>query len=184
MRSKLLAGTALLALFLAVPAISLVSPEGETRRGPSPLDPLSASLAVCRTKADGQATRRGLFIAAARAYAQTVVAPADSVPPLLDGVASSALAVTANDAARPYFEQGLGLLDGFNHFEAVRAFRAAQVLDPDCALCFWGEAYALGPNINDPMDPAHNARALEAARIASEKAEAASEVEQALIEAI
>ncbi len=37
---------------------------------------------------------------------------------------------------------------GFNHAEAVRSFRAAQKLDPDCAMCFWGEALATGPNIN------------------------------------
>ncbi len=37
---------------------------------------------------------------------------------------------------------------GFNHAEAIRSFRAAQKLDPDCAMCFWGEALATGPNIN------------------------------------
>ena len=37
---------------------------------------------------------------------------------------------------------------GFNHAEAIRAFKAAQRLDPDCAMCFWGEALATGPNIN------------------------------------
>ena len=75
------------------------------------------------------------------------------------GAASGVMDATVNDAARPYFEQGMGLTDGFNHMEAVRAFRAAQALDPDCAMCFWGEAYALGPNINKVMDPADNPRA-------------------------
>ena len=65
---------------------------------------------------------------------------------------------------------GLGLTDGFNHMEAVRAFRAAQALDPECAMCYWGEAYALGPNINKVMDPADNPRAVEAARLALDKA--------------
>lgn len=37
---------------------------------------------------------------------------------------------------------------GFNHAEAIRSFRAAQKLDPACAMCFWGEALATGPNIN------------------------------------
>ena len=36
----------------------------------------------------------------------------------------------------------------FNHAESARSFRAAQALDPECAMCFWGEALALGPNIN------------------------------------
>ena len=51
-----------------------------------------------------------------------------------------------------YFDQGLRLAFGFNHAEARRAFRAAQQHDPDCAMCFWGEAFVLGPNINAPMD--------------------------------
>src|SRR5690606_37081466 len=136
------------------------------------------------------ATRRGLFLAAARAYAATDATTATAAggtaaaPPLIDGVASDALEVTVNDAARPYFEQGMGLVDGFNHFEAIRAFQAAQALDPDCAMCFWGEAYALGPNINDTMDPKNNARAVEAARMAAEKADGATDVEKALIEAL
>lgn len=36
----------------------------------------------------------------------------------------------------------------FNHSEAVRAFLAAQQLDEACAMCYWGEALALGPNMN------------------------------------
>ena len=36
----------------------------------------------------------------------------------------------------------------FNHAESVCSFRAAQKLDPECAMCYWGEALALGPNIN------------------------------------
>ena len=49
------------------------------------------------------------------------------------------------------FNQGLRLTYAFNHSEVQRAFRKAQKLDPDCAMCFWGEALVLGPNINLPM---------------------------------
>jgi hypothetical protein len=58
---------------------------------------------------------------------------------------------TANELAQSYFNQGLRLTYAFNHSEAQRAFRKAQKLDPDCAMCFWGEALVLGPNINLPM---------------------------------
>src|SRR6476659_3843858 len=51
----------------------------------------------------------------------------------------------------PPLWEGLGLTHAFNHSEAQRAFRKAQKLDPDCAMCFWGEALVLGPNINLPM---------------------------------
>ena len=40
----------------------------------------------------------------------------------------------------------------FNHSESVRSFKAAQRLDPNCAICFWGEALARGPNINVTSD--------------------------------
>ena len=40
----------------------------------------------------------------------------------------------------------------FNHAESARSFRAAQSLDPSCAMCYWGEALALGPNINVTSD--------------------------------
>jgi tetratricopeptide (TPR) repeat protein len=58
-------------------------------------------------------------------------------------------AITTNDPdAQRYFNQGLVIDFAFNHAESVRSFRAAQTLDPDCAMCYWGEALALGPNIN------------------------------------
>ncbi|HEX2818399.1 MAG TPA: hypothetical protein VHN39_18545, partial [Phenylobacterium sp.] len=50
-----------------------------------------------------------------------------------------------------FFDQGVNLLFGFNHAEAIRSFREAARLDPDCAICWWGVAVALGPNINLPM---------------------------------
>lgn len=64
--------------------------------------------------------------------------------------------------AQAYFDQGLRLAFAFNHAEAQRAFQAAQRLDPGCALCHWGEAWVLGPNINAPMTPEAQAPALAA----------------------
>jgi len=67
-----------------------------------------------------------------------------------------------NPTAQKYFDQGLRLLYGFNHDESERAFREAARLDPACAICWWGVAVTLGPNINLPIDPERNARAVEA----------------------
>jgi tetratricopeptide (TPR) repeat protein len=55
---------------------------------------------------------------------------------------------TADPGAQLYFDQGMIIDFAFNHAESARSFRAAQTLDPGCAMCFWGEALALGPNIN------------------------------------
>jgi len=73
-------------------------------------------------------------------------------PPLYEGLGSMTMKVTTDSKmAQAYFDQGLVLTWAFNHAEARRAFVAAQSYDPDCALCYWGEAFVLGPNINDGM---------------------------------
>jgi tetratricopeptide (TPR) repeat protein len=77
---------------------------------------------------------------------------ADSDPPLWEGLGSITYRITTtNSEAQGFFDQGLRLTYAFNHDEARRAFRKAQRLDPDCAMCVWGEALVLGPNINLPM---------------------------------
>ena len=86
--------------------------------------------------------------------------------------------------AQAYFDQGYRFAYAFNHGEAVRSFRAAQRIDPDCALCLWGEAWALGPNINYPMEADANARALDVLRAARQLGPSAGEKPAALIEAL
>ena len=69
--------------------------------------------------------------------------------PLFSGMGSFHMPITTRDTdAQRYFDQGMVLAFGFNHAESIRSFRAAQTLDSDCAMCFWGEALATGPNIN------------------------------------
>lgn len=57
-------------------------------------------------------------------------------------------------AAQQYFDQGLRLVYGFNHAEAIRSFERAAELDPTCAMCYWGIALAHGPHVNAPIDAA------------------------------
>src|SRR5215213_1138008 len=59
---------------------------------------------------------------------------------------------TKSQVAQQYFDQGLRLTYGFNHEEAIKSFKEAIRQDSTCAMCYWGVAYALGPNINLPMD--------------------------------
>ena len=86
--------------------------------------------------------------------------------------------------AQRYFDQGMILMYGFNHAEAARSFQYAQTLDPTCAMCFWGEALVLGPNINAPMADSAVAPAWAAVEQARVLAKETSEKEQALIEAV
>ena len=85
--------------------------------------------------------------------------------------------------ARSYFDQGIALTYGFNHKAAIRSFREAARLAPDCAMCWWGVALANGPNINAGMDDAANRDALAALERASELAANASATERAIIAA-
>lgn len=112
-------------------------------------------------------------------------AAATASPPLFDGLGTRSFAITtANPQAQAYFDQGLRWAYAFNHAEARRAFVEAQRQDPGCALCAWGEALVLGPNINKPMDPADNPAALAALHRAESLAGQASVKEQALIQAL
>ncbi|MCE3261114.1 MAG: Tetratricopeptide 2 repeat protein [Pseudoduganella sp.] len=70
--------------------------------------------------------------------------------PLLDGFGKATLrASSVNESARQLFAQGMAQAYGFNEAEAIRSFKAALAKDPGCAMCAWGVAWQLGPNINN-----------------------------------
>jgi tetratricopeptide (TPR) repeat protein len=104
--------------------------------------------------------------------------------PLHDDLGDHHHLVTASPDAQRYFDQGLRLVYGFNHPDAIRSFRVAQRLDPRCAMCSWGEALALGPNINVPMDSASGAAAYRAIRRALSLADGVTPRERAYIAAL
>lgn len=128
---------------------------------------------------------RQLFVAAALTLcARSAVAQSASPVPLYDNLGRHAHPISSRvSAAQAYFNQGLRLTYGFNHGEAVRAFREAARLDSTCAICWWGVANALGPNINLPMDSASGAAAWDAAQRATALRSHASLAEQAWIDA-
>jgi tetratricopeptide (TPR) repeat protein len=87
-------------------------------------------------------------------------------------------------AAQRYFDQGLRMAYGFNHEAAARSFAEAARLDPECAMCLWGQALVLGPNINLAMQPEANGPAYAFSRRAAALAAHATPVDRALIEAL
>jgi tetratricopeptide (TPR) repeat protein len=106
-------------------------------------------------------------------------------PPLYDNLGDYHREIsTRSKEAQRYFDQGLRLVYGFNHDEAQRAFEAAGRADPSCAICFWGVALTLGPNINLPAIPDRAAAAHAAEQTARRLAPKASSVECALISAL
>jgi tetratricopeptide (TPR) repeat protein len=92
---------------------------------------------------------------------------AQTKPILVPGLGYAGLEPDSlNKEAIAWFKQGVRLIWAFDEVEAVRAFQMAQSLDPGCALCFWGEAWARGPTIN--LRP--RTEELEAARRAAARA--------------
>jgi tetratricopeptide (TPR) repeat protein len=91
---------------------------------------------------------------------------------------------TDSPEAQRYFDQGLTLSYAFNHAEAIRAFKQALALDPECAMCSWGVAFALGPNINAPITEEAATEAFQAIEQARRHAAAVTDKERAYIDAL
>ena len=105
---------------------------------------------------------------------------------LFDGLGSFHRSITtASSEAQQYFDQGMRLLWGFNHDESTRSFAHAALLDPHCAMCYWGVALTVGPNYNLPLMAQSRAKvAWEAQRSATDNASRATPLERALIDAL
>jgi tetratricopeptide (TPR) repeat protein len=112
-------------------------------------------------------------------------APA-AAPPLFDDLGRYHRPITTRSPkAQAYFDQGLRLVYGFNHYEAQAAFREAARLDPTCAMCAWGVALTYGSNYNSPTDAERERGALTAVSQARTLAAmAATDRERALIAAL
>jgi tetratricopeptide (TPR) repeat protein len=110
----------------------------------------------------------------------------DRIAPLLKNIGGLHRPVSSSvPDAQKYFDQGLTLLYAFNHLESERSFRQVAQLDPNCAMAYWGQALALGPNINDPApDPEREQNAYQAVQKAQSLVENASASERALIAAL
>ena len=109
----------------------------------------------------------------------------EKISPRFDGMGDHQHAVTTqSELAQRYFNQGLVLAYGFNHVEAARSFRQVQVLDPDCAMGYWGEALVLGPNINAPMPDENVPKAWAALQKALDRADNATPRHRDYIQAL
>ncbi len=105
-----------------------------------------------------------------------------ALAPELAGLGSLEYRVTTSSpTAQRFFNQGLRLLYAFNHQEALRAFREASRLDSQLSMAYWGQAIALGPNLNAPMSVENARLAYEAMQRAQAAAPSASDRERGLI---
>lgn len=166
----------------SIRALGLVLASGALT-GASPADPKFSSAAHSM---HGSGFHRGHSMRAMLMMSASVVKAARvQEVPLYTGLGNLDFKITSNSPeAQRYFSQGLAFAYGFNHAAAIASFREAQRLDPNCAMCWWGEAFAHGPNINAPMDAAANARAFGAAAYANWLARNATPAERALTAAM
>jgi tetratricopeptide (TPR) repeat protein len=128
----------------------------------------------------------GVVFAAACSTAPPQRSAADGQPkaPLYTDLGTYHYAITTKSAdTQQYFDQGMKLSYAFNHAEAIRAFQQAAATDPQCAMCYWGIAFALGPNINAPITEDAAKAAWEAIGQAR-KASGSSDKERAFIDAL
>jgi len=92
---------------------------------------------------------------------------------------------TKSPEVQRWFDQGIQLLYGYNHDEAIRSFERGAALDPSCAMCWWGSAYARGLHINNPaMSDEQSKSAFEAAQKGLAALDDETPVEAALIRAV
>ncbi len=88
---------------------------------------------------------------------------------------------TNDPRAQAYFDQGMQLRWAYNVDEAARSMAEARRIDPGCAMCYWGEAFALGSFLNGGMSAQKARYAHAAIERAVELADNAPDVERALI---
>lgn len=89
-----------------------------------------------------------------------------------------------NALAQTYFDQGFQLMYSFAKEEAVRSFQAAHLADPECAICYWGEAWSWGSYLNGAMSTAEAPRAYFALQQALARIDSASQKEADMIRAL
>ena len=108
------------------------------------------------------------------------------ISPLFENLGNHVFTISVNnEKSQIYFNQGLNLAYAFNHPESHRSFLEASRLDPNAAMTYWGQAYVLGPNINDQLpDAERRIKSFEAIQKAKNLASRSTPKEQALIEAL
>ncbi len=90
-----------------------------------------------------------------------------------------------SEKAQAYFNQGFQMMYAFTTRDATRSFREAQKADPDCAICYWAEAWSWGSYLNGPMTKGNAPHAYAAIQKALELApKHADERERAFIDAM
>ena len=91
---------------------------------------------------------------------------------------------TSSQEAQEFFNQGLTLIYAFNHDAAYWSFKKAAEIDPNMAMAYWGQALALGQNINMDIDKKRQQVAFEGIQTAKKLTADLSPIEKDYIAAL
>ena len=93
---------------------------------------------------------------------------------------------SATGEAQAHFLRGVAILHSFGWKQAREQFHAAQAIDPDFALAYWGESLAYNHPLVTNMDPTEPRKALERLAPTAEEriAKAPTEREKGLMRAV
>lgn len=182
MKTTYLIGAAAAAITFGIGGVELSKPD----QGAPFINPLDIVRSMCGKDPATAMKRRAYFASIGQAQAALYDETEAGAPQLrmqpVPGIAYKV--TTSSEKAQSLFDAGVAHMWNFNHGEAINAFKAAQAEDPDCAMCFWAEAFAWGPNINMPMPEEAVAPAYAATQKALALKAKASEKERALIDAV
>ncbi len=183
MKTSYLVGAAAAAIVIGAGGFEIAKPT----EGAPFINPLTLVRSACGKDPASALKRRLYFERIGSAYAatldeETAAKPAQQRMQPVEGIGYKVS--TSSEKAQALFDAGLAHMWNFNHGEAINEFKAAQAEDPDCAMCFWAEGFAWGPNINAPMAEEASAPAFAATAAAVALKSKASEKEQALIDAL
>ncbi len=89
-----------------------------------------------------------------------------------------------NEEAQAFFNQGFQLMYAFAKEDAARSFHQSQIADPDCAICYWGEAWAWGSYLNGAMTAAQGPRAWHSLQQALKRIDSATTKEADMIRSL
>ena len=119
-------------------------------------------------------------------YMLDVVDTTQQISPLFTNLGNLHFSIsTINEQAQAFFNQGIKLSYAFNHAEGHRSFMEAARLDNNSAMSYWGQAFALGPNINDPLPDEERKNKINEAMVKARRLAAkGNNKERALIEAL
>lgn len=111
--------------------------------------------------------------------------PIQAAPTLLRGYGVGGFQIsTSYPQAQAFFSNGMELGQAFAHKASAAAFVRARLIDPGCAMCWWGEAWARGPTLNYSIPADQQAELVDLVRHAERLSGHASEKEKRLIRAL